>query len=99
MLDLTFGGMHNFIGNRIEFDFFSIGSSALGIGCDKINKNSIGSDKKDKIPIGSDSRVQKPILATANFFKVKKKMKFNRIRQKQTKRCRSRFLGNRGRFL
>jgi hypothetical protein len=62
--------MHNFIGNRIGFDFFSIGSSALGIGSDKINKNSIRSDKKDKIPIGSDFRVQKPILATANFFKV-----------------------------
>jgi hypothetical protein len=46
------GGMHNFIGNRIGFDCFSIGSSTLGIGPEKINKNSIGSDK---IPIESDS--------------------------------------------
>jgi hypothetical protein len=36
------GGMQNFIGNRIGFDFFLIGSSTLRIGPEKINKNSIG---------------------------------------------------------
>jgi hypothetical protein len=71
--------MHNFIGNRIVFDFFSIGSSALGIGCDKINKNSIGRDKNwnlkkfclgffEKADFGRISKSKNPVIGCAGAF-------------------------------